>query len=356
MNKSALLLSKSSVLIAALSLFAGCNNPFSAVKEATSKASISPTKEAVIDTSSDKTGSTLCSINGKPVISENDFNKGIAQVLQSNPFFRGAGGANALPMAIKRKFLDEMVKQELIIADAQKQNIEEDPAFLKELEEVSKLVKRSLIVQFFEKKIFENIKVTDSDVKKHYEENKERYVKVAGGVLVSSASFENEAAADDFVNKAPKNLEEFEKQAKEIKDCKFNDHGRIGKDSRGEMGVEVAPKALKSAVLEVKEYPAVGKVKVGKTFHVFCAADPKQSEYFELDEIRQQIEGLLKNNMFRDKLEEKLKVLNSSFDITINEDFFKEKESAATNQEDGTPVDAFASIDDLDDEDSATAA
>lgn len=348
MKTYALLLTRGSLIIASLSLMPGCDL-FNKSKAPQTQAPVSDSSPSTAPTQED--GTTLCSINGKPVINESDFNKSIAQVLQANPFWRGAGGADALPLAIKRKFLDEMIKQELIIADAQKQNLENDPAFLKELEEMNKLVKRSLMVQFFEKKIFDNIEVSDRDVQKHYNENKDRYVKVAGGVLVSSIAFDDEAAADAFKEKAPTNLQEFEKAAKQETTGSFNDYGRVGKESRNEMGVEIAPKALKNAVLGIKDYPAVGKVKIGKQFHIFCAADPKETEFFGLDEIRPQIEGILKNNLFRDKLDEKLKTISQSFDVSINEDFFKGASSEGENE----AAEAFPS-DELEVEPEASAA
>ena len=80
------------------------------------------------------------SLNGNPVIAEKKFREAMEQVLQSNPFWRGAGGVDALPLAIKRKFLDEMIKQELIIVDAQKHGIESDPAFIEELEQMLNLL------------------------------------------------------------------------------------------------------------------------------------------------------------------------------------------------------------------------
>lgn len=333
MKTTNMLLTHGSVMIFALTLLAGCGPVSKAKKEDATK----PVASAQSSTSDN--GATLCSINGNPVIHEADFMKSIAQVLQANPFWRGAGGADALPLAIKRKFLDEMVKQELIIADAQKHNIESDAAFQKELEEMLKLVKRSLIVQFFEKKIFDGIEVTDSDIKKHYNENKDRYVKVAGGVLVCSVAFDNDAAAEAFKAKAPTDMQAFEKLAKQEATGSFNDYGRVSKDARGEAGVEIAPKALKNAALALSDFPAVGKAKVGKQFHVFCAADPKETEFFALDEIRTQVEGILKNNQFRDKLDERLKALSGSFEVTINEDYFNEKgkETPQDDADQGAP-------------------
>ncbi len=341
MKTTNMLLTHGSVMIIALSLFAGCGS----LSKSSKDEKIAPV--AQVPNADSDGGTTLCSINGKPVINESDFMKSITQVLQANPFWRGAGGADALPLAIKRKFLDEMVKQELIIADAQKNNVEKDPAFTKELEEMLKLVKRSLLVQFFEKRIFDSIEVTNSDIEKHYKENKDRYVKVAGGVLVCSVAFDSESAADEFKAKAPSDMQAFEKLAKQETAGSFNDYGRVSKDARGEAGVEIAPKALKNAALGLKDFPGVGKVKVGKQFHIFCAADPKETEFFDLDEIRTQVEGILKNNQFRDKLDERLKSLSGSYEVSINEDYFNTKEQE-TPQGDADQMDNMSLEDEMD--------
>lgn len=323
MKKYTSIITRSSLMLASLWLMPGCD-----LFKKSEQPSPTPTAPvASTPAEEEKSGISLCSINGKPVINEDDFNKSIAQVLQANPFWRGAGGADALPLAIKRKFLDEMIKQELIVAYQKEQNLENDAAFQNELKDMLNLVKRSLLVQFFEKKIFDDLQVTDKDIQKHYNENKDRYVKVAGGVLVATVAFDTEAAADEFKAKSPTNLQDFEKAAKEAVGGKFNDYGRVSKESRNEMGIDIAPKALKAAVLDLKSYPVVDKVKVGKQFHIFCATDPKETEFFALEEIRPQIEGILKNNLFRDSLDEKLKSLSKSFKVDINEDFFKEKES-----------------------------
>jgi len=271
-------------------------------------------------------GVVLCSIDSKPVIHEGSFNKNINQMLQASPYFRGAG-ADALPLSIKRKFFDELVKQELIIVDANKGNIEKDAEFIKAYHEMKDLLKRSLKIQFFEKKLYDGIKIEASDVQKHYSENKEHYVKVAGGVLVSGIKFDQDAQATSFVGNVKSHVDEFDKLAKENKSGKFKEFGRVSKESRG-FNFEAVPAPIKEAVLAAHKLPMVEKVKVGKEFWVIKAADKKETVYFNLDEIKQQIEGMLKNNKFKDALDGKIKELRGSHAVVVNEDYFKEKKSA----------------------------
>lgn len=274
---------------------------------------------------------TLCSIDAKPVIKESDFNTSLNQMLQANPYFRGAG-ADSLPIAIKRRFFDELVKQELIIAEADRTNVEKDPEFQKSLEEMMKLVKRSLKVQFFEKKVFEGIKVSESDTKKYFEENKERYMKAAGGVLVAGASFTNDADAQAFLNSAKASIDGFEQLAKANKKATFKDFGRVSKGAQG-MGFGMTPAPIKEAALAMHKHPGVEKVKVGKEIWIIKVWDKKDTVYYEHSEIKPQLEMVIKNNQARDVLEKLLKELREKFKVTVNEDFFKDKNAESQAQQ-----------------------
>jgi len=231
-------------------------------------------------------------------------------------------------MQVKRKFFDELVKQELILAWAIKNDIEDTAEFKKSFAEMVKLVKRSLLVQQFESQIFKDIVVTDADVKKHFDENKEKFIKEPGGVLVSGIKFKNAEKADAFLEKAKANKSDFVELAKEEDSTNFQDFGRVSEQPQQPQqpmgqGSDV-PSAIQKKALELKTLPAIAKVKVGKNIWVIHVSDKKTPEYFKLDEIKPQLETMLKNNKFREVLDGKIKTLRGEFTIDVNEDFFKE--------------------------------
>lgn len=313
---SKILLNSGSFFVLTLALISGCGD--SAKKESSPAAS------------TEATGTVLCKIDGKPVINESEFNNNINQMLQSNPYFKGAG-AQGLPASIKRKFFDELVKQELIIVDAAKSNLDQDAEFKKSLEDMQKLVKRSLTVQFFEKRIYDGIVVEDSEVTKHFEENKERYVKNAGGVLVGAVRFESDRNADAFLEKAESvsSYGDFEKMAKD-KNAQFRSFGRVNKqDTPRGYQLESVPAQIKDAALGAKSLPATLKVKAGKDIWVIHASDKRESEMFDLAEIKPQIVNMIKNNKFKEKLDQAITELKSKASVEVNEDFFKEKAQPA---------------------------
>lgn len=284
--------------------------------------------------------SVLLNIDGMPAITENDFNKHLTQMLQVNPYFRGAS-VDSLPGQLKRKFFDELVKQELILAWANKNNADQSVEFRKNYEEMKKLVKRSLLVQNFETKLFEDVKVSDSDIKKHFEENKDKFVKEPGGVNVEGVSFEDNEAANTFLASVKGKEAEFKTLAKAQDKDAFKSFGRV-EDKQASME-NLVPKEIKDKALSLKKYPSVVKVQSGGKVWVICASDKKDTQYFELAEIKEQLEGMLKNNKFREILDEKVKDLKGDFTLDINEEFFNEP-APAMEQKQELPAPAESSV------------
>jgi hypothetical protein len=308
------LIYKGAALILTVSLLPGCKLfDFLKKKEA----------PATSESRSADGGISLCSIDGKSVINKDDFDKRVNQVLQSNPYFRGAG-VDSLPMNVKSNLLNRFAEEELLVMNAAKQGIESDAEFKKTRDEMFKLVERSLLIQFSEKKIYEAIQVSESQSKDYFEKNKDRYVKVAGGILVNGVKFDTEAAASAFLVKAKADIKNFDKLAKQSKAGKFKEFGRVSKENNAAMGMEMVPAPIKDAVLALPNIPAVEKVKEGKSFWVVAAIDKKPSVYFEFNEVKPQVEAMIKNNEFRNKLKTEIDKLKTEHKVAINEEFFKE--------------------------------
>ena len=326
-NNRLSLLIKGSALVLTVSLLPGCKGLDFFKKKDTTKTEATESKA--------DDGLVLCSIDGNPAIKKSDFDKRVTQMLQANPYFRGAG-AEMLPLNVKRKFLDRLVEEELFVLDANKQNIEKDAEFQKTLKEMVDLVTRSLKIQFREKKIYDDTKVAEEQSKKYFDEHKSQYVKVAGGTLANGIKFDTDAAATAFLAKAKANINDFEKLAKQTKSGKFREFGRIGQEpTNNAMGMEAVPAPIKEAVLSMRNLPAVEKVKVGKELWVVKASDKKDSVFFDFEEVKPQVEAMIKNNEFRTKLTSEIEKLRASYKVTVNEDFFKDAKQAAEKSTEG---------------------
>lgn len=326
MNKRARFLISGTVVMLSLAVMPGCKW----ITDLFKKKGEEKVKKDV-KTARAKSGPVLLSINGEKVIWESDFKKSLTQMLQANPYFRGAG-IDALPTSIKRKFFDELIKQELILRDAERSGVDEKADFVKAYKELKRLAKRSLVIQFYEKQIYDTIKVSENEKNKHFNENKDRFVKTPGGVLVSGVQFNSEKDADELIadvkaskilDNAKEFLKEFDTMAKEDKEGTFKNFGRVEEKSRG-FG-DTTPAPIRESVYALRSYPQVEKVKVGKDFWVIAAADKKETVYFKKEEIDSQLTNMLKNNKFREELDEKLKTLKAGTKVEVNEPYFEDK-------------------------------
>lgn len=297
---------KGSLLSLSLVVLSGCS--FSSKKDASSTSS------------TEDGGTVLCSINGKAVIKESDFLNNLNQMIQSNPYFKGAT-AESLPKELQLKFFEQLVMQSLLEEHANGNNIEKNPQYIKEYQDAEKQLKSALKIRVIEKEIYDGISATDEEVQKHFEENRERFVKVAGGALAMGIRFDTDSAADAFLAKARAAGADFEKLAKDDKIGKFRDFGRVSKDAKG-MQFEIVPAPIKEAVLAMPKYPHIEKIKAGKDIWIVKASDKKNTEFFDLAEVRPHIENMLKSNKFKDVLEARIKDIRSKLSVVTNENYF----------------------------------
>lgn len=281
-------------------------------------------------------GTALCSINGKTAVTEHDFDDYMKQMVAQNPYFRGADPAS-LPQELKLKVFEQLVTTKLIEAHADTVNVEKDPEYIKAFQEAEKQLKSALKVQILEKQMYDGIKVEDTELQKYYDENKARFVKTPGGVQASGVRFETDQAADAFLAKAQAQAATFDAIAKAEKTGKFRDFGRVTKEAARGMQFEVVPAPVKDTVLAAHNFPSVHKVKAGKDIWVVAATNKQETELFPLDEVKQHVEAMLKQNKFRDVLDAKIKDIRGKMEVVTNDAFFgaKQAEEGAVQQVEG---------------------
>ena len=69
--------------------------------------------------------------------------------------------------------------------------------------------------------------------------------------------------------------------------------------------------------------PGIQTVKDGDNRWIIQVHDKTDSEYFAFDEIKSQLEVVVRSNKFRNKLEARTRQLRDEFTVDVNEDFFK---------------------------------
>ena len=269
---------------------------------------------------------TLLKIDGKTVITKESFYKEVSPMLQ------GMDPA-MLPKETQRKVLDDMMRLKLFVAAAKKEGLDKDKEYINAFEEQKERLEELLLSRFYEKSVFDKVKVSDADISADYESNQSKYVKDRAGVLVSGVSFKNKDKALAFYNKIKNQIDDFASIGKKDKDGKFREFGRVSSEA-GDYGMAVVPKAVKDAALNLTKLPSVDVVKEGKETWVIHVSDKKEASFYDLDEIRDRIEYQLKVNKFMELRNTKQDELKNDFKIEVNETYFKEEAKPEMTQKD----------------------
>ncbi|EAK9856563.1 peptidylprolyl isomerase [Campylobacter lari] len=216
------------------------------------------------------------------------------------PMLRGAKITD-LPAEQKKAIIDQYIVQQLVLKDAKAQKIENDPSYKEALERA----KEAILVNIYQKKIFDSIKIEESKVKKYYETNKDKFTKPAQvkarHILVTS-----EKEAKDIIA-------ELSKLSGKVLNDKFAQLAKeksIDKSSSaqgGDLGwftESAMVKAFSDAAFSMKK-GTISKtpVKSDYGYHIILKEDARAKSTMSYNEVKAGIE----NNM---KLEEFQKLIN----------------------------------------------
>lgn len=200
------------------------------------------------------------------------------------------------------KIVDELIGQELILKEAKEKKYEDEAEFKEELE----IATETLLRQYAVKKLFDKVKVTEEDLTKYYEENKEKF-KTPLKVRVKHILVDDKKKANNIREEILNGEKDFESAAKEYSTCPSAENG-------GDLG-EVGPGQMVSEFEKAMFSAAVGKVsqpvKTQYGYHLLKVDERKEPVYRDLDSIRfalqRQLVAIRQQNAYIDKVQELLK-------------------------------------------------
>jgi peptidyl-prolyl cis-trans isomerase C len=191
----------------------------------------------------------------------------------------------------------------------------------KELREITR--KDIVINNFVEKELASGIKVTDEEIKKFYDENKDKFQKDAqiraSHILCgidANASADDKKKAKEKATELLKKIkagEDFAKLAKDNSTCPSSAQGGdLGLFGKGQMvpSFEQAAFALKPG-----EVSDVVETQFG--YHIIKLTEKKDAELVKLDEVKERIGDYLKNQKVQKAVVERLTSLKGKYKVEI---------------------------------------
>lgn len=250
---------------------------------------------------------TVATVNGKN-ISDTEVGEFFTPVLNGQNF-------NTLPENQKKALIQQYIIQELVFEDAKKQNLDKDPLYAKQLERA----KDEILVNLYQEKILNTIKIDPAQVRAFYDKNKEQYNQPAR-VQAKHILVSTEKEAKSIINQL-KNLKGKELDAKfsEIARTKSIDTGSA--QQGGELGwfdqsVMVKPFtdvafSLKNG--EINKTP----VKTNFGYHIILKENSQPKKQLSFNEVKQGIENGLKFEEFREVMNQKGQALFDAAKVEI---------------------------------------
>ena len=236
----------------------------------------------------DNKSQVMAEVNGVEITQED-----VIELIQN----MGQNGSQFLSQEGLEIIANELINQELIYFDAINNNLDEDDDFKLKLEEE----RRTLLKNYAMYKLFEDIEITDEDVKKYFEENRDK-IKSSYSYNADHILLDSEEKANDILEKV--NDENFSDLAKEYSSCPSKSKGgNLGQFQSGQM-----VKEFDEALEEMEEGEIKGPVKTEFGYHIIRLnnKDLIQEANFETmkDQLKQQLLMMKQQELYVDKTKE----------------------------------------------------
>jgi peptidyl-prolyl cis-trans isomerase C len=233
----------------------------------------------------------------------------------------------------RKEMLDTMVIRELILQQASKDGLDKGAEIEDKLQD---LKKRLIVESFLKKKVEVESKVSDEDMKKFYEQNKDKF-KTGEQIKASHILVKTEKEAKDVLAKIKSggNFEELAKKSSvDSSSAKGGDLGWFGKGS-------MVP-AFEKAALALKEGQISEVVKSDFGFHIIKLTGKRPAGIRPFEEVKEQIKGAIMPTKQQEVFQKIKDELKKTAKINIKEDVLNSvgAKKEETKADEKTPAEA----------------
>lgn len=258
-------------------------------------------------------GSTdvLLTIEGQPAITAGEFEKYYDQVLEQQPQLRSFA---AMMPDLKENVYSTLASQKILEHWAKKNGVNQKPEYQKDRETLLENIERGLAIKYFQAE--HPVMISDEEIKKFYDENKDTmYVLAQGGVNATGVSFDNQAAAKAFLDKAKQPKADLAKLAGASK-LNFRNFGRVHEQSAH------VDEALRKKILSMKN-SSVDLFPVGKNYWVVQVSSKEESKYYPFEQAKDDARSRLNNDRMVEMFNTELSKLKNEYNVVEHKGYFQ---------------------------------
>ncbi len=251
-------------------------------------------------------GTVLAEVNGNVITTQDFKNEADRLPPYLKPMVQSPEG--------KKELLDSMIAREIILEQAKKDGLDKSKEVADRLED---LRKRLIVDTYLKQKVEQEAKVSDADLKKFYDENKDKF-KTGEQVRASHILVKTEKEAQDILAQL-KNGAKFEDLAKKYStDATAAKGGDLGWFSKGAMVPE-----FDKVVFGMKEGQVSGIVKTQFGYHIIKVTGIRPAGIRSYDDVKEQIKNTLLPSKQQEIVKKILEDMKKNAKISIKEDVLK---------------------------------
>jgi peptidyl-prolyl cis-trans isomerase C len=230
----------------------------------------------------------------------------------------------------KKTFLDRLIVKKLLLKEAEKTNIEQDKDFQSKLAEI----KEQLTIEaLLKKKLTSSANLTDENLQKFYDANKEKFRKERE-ISTRHIILKSEEEAKQVKEKlaAGEDFSELAKRYSVDPNAKVTG-GEVGFHPKGTLLPEYEAAAFK--LTKVGQISPITKTQFG--YHIIRLEGIKPPQYVPFAEVKDFIKQQLVQEKQKEVLDKYIEDLKKSSKITINEALLKDQGPAKPETSDVKP-------------------
>ncbi len=210
----------------------------------------------------------------------------------------------------KQRFLDELVKKEILYQEALKRGLDKTPEFTQKVADFKKL---TLISELIDKEVISKSKVSDQEVRDFYNKHKEDFT-ITSQIRASHILVKTEDEAKKVIERLNKG-EKFETLAKELSIDKASakNGGDVGYFGRGQMVPEFEKAAAGMKIGEIS-----GPVKTQFGYHIIKVTGRKAGPVVDFDRVKEVIAQRLSGDRQKEAFDKYVEGIKKNYNVVIN--------------------------------------
>ncbi len=324
------------LLLSVVALLPGCNNPFAMKKETSGCVScdqhgpVVEEEEVVIaGMSPELLKEPVVTFGGQTAATGKDYEKNIQLIMEAQPALK-----DMLPYIPEEnqnemyaQILDAMALEKTMLRWVQESGIDQTPEYRKNAARVHEAVDRDLALRAFENELAKEITVTDDEIKKYYEEKKDKepafqrppFLVTPSGVKAKGIEAANEKEAQELAEKVKQSsIDQVAKDAKK----KVTDYGLV--NSQSTIDTQVKDKILGS-----KTFPSTDVVKgADGKYRVVAITSKQEAQHADVGQVKDAVKQIITGKKFNELHAKKMEDLKKKYKVEVNKEYLNKRKQA----------------------------